>query len=125
MLRDDARLAPGRVCIDHVEEHTVRLALEAGHWIGMTLYPVTKCTPARAADMVEMFGTDRVMINSAGDWGPSDPLAVPEFIFEMRARGHGEATIRKLVYDNPLAFFARCPRFSFTPRDEAVATPAS
>jgi predicted metal-dependent TIM-barrel fold hydrolase len=125
MLRDDARLAPGRVCIDHVEEHTIRLALEAGHWIGMTLYPVTKCTPARAADMVEMFGTDRVMINSAGDWGHSDPLAVPEFIFEMRARGHREATIRKVVYDNPLAFFAQCPRFSFTPRDEGVATPAS
>ena len=64
---------PERVCIDHVEEHTIRLALDAGHWVGMTLYPITKCTPARAADMVEMYGTERIMVNSAGDWGHSDP----------------------------------------------------
>ena len=60
------------------------------------------------------------MVNSAGDWGHSDPLAVPEFILEMRARGHDEATIRKLVYENPLAFFSQCPRFPFTPRDPVL-----
>jgi predicted metal-dependent TIM-barrel fold hydrolase len=116
MLRGDRRIVPERVCIDHVEEHTIRPALEAGHWVGMTLYPTTKCTPARAADMVETYGTERIMVNSAGDWGHSDPLAVPEFIFEMRSRGHDEATIRKVVHDNPLAFFGQCPRFSFTPK---------
>ena len=115
MVRDDPRIEPERVCIDHVEEHTIRLALDAGHWVGMTLYPITKCTPARAADMVEMYGAERIMVNSAGDWGHSDPLAVPEFIFEMRSRGHDEATIRKVVYDNPLAFFSGCHRFRFTP----------
>jgi hypothetical protein len=119
MFRGDRRIQPERVCIDHVEEHTIRLALDAGHWVGMTLYPITKCTPARAADMVEMYGTERIMVNSAGDWGHSDPLAVPEFIFEMRSRGHDEATIRKVVHDNPLAFFGQCPRFSFTSRDLA------
>jgi predicted metal-dependent TIM-barrel fold hydrolase len=123
MLRQDSRIEPGRVLIDHVEEHTIQPALEAGHWVGMTLYPITKCTPARAADMIEMYGTDRIMANSAGDWGHSDPLAVPELIFEMRARGHDEATIRKVVYDNPLTFFRQCRRFDFTPRDAAaVAT---
>ena len=71
----------------------------------MTLYPTTKCTPARAADIIEMFGTERIMVNSAGDWGKSDPLAVPEFILEMRRRGHAEEVIRKVVYDNPLAFW--------------------
>src|SRR6267154_2334144 len=110
MLRDDGRISPERVCIDHVEEHTIRAALDAGHWVGMTLYPITKCTPARAADMVEMYGPERIMVNSAGDWGHSDPLAVPELIFEMRSRGHEEATIRKVVHDNPLAFFGQCPR---------------
>lgn len=116
MLRGDGRLTPGRVCVDHVEEHTIRPALEAGHWVGMTLYPYSKCTPARAADMVEIYGAERILINSAGDWGHSDPLAVPEFIFEMRARGHAEATIRTLVHDNPLRFFGQCHRFRYTPR---------
>src|SRR3954451_19656621 len=121
MLADDRRITPERVCIDHVEEHTIRPALEAGHWVGMTLYPITKCTPARAADMVETYGTERIMVNSAGDWGHSDPLAVPEFIFEMRARGHAEATIRKVVYDNPLAFFSGCSRFRFAEAGAAVS----
>ena len=120
MFRGDRRISPERVCIDHVEEHTIRPALEAGHWVGMTLYPTTKCTPARAADMVELYGTERIMVNSAGDWGHSDPLAVPEFIFEMRSRGHEEATIRKVVHDNPLAFFAQCPRFSYTSRGALI-----
>jgi predicted metal-dependent TIM-barrel fold hydrolase len=123
MIRDDPRIAPHRVCIDHVEEHTIRPALDAGHWVGMTLYPITKCTPARAVDMIEMYGDDRVMVNSAGDWGHSDPLAVPEFIFEMRSRGHEESSIHKIVYENPLAFFSQSSRFSFTPRD-SVATAA-
>jgi predicted metal-dependent TIM-barrel fold hydrolase len=105
MLRGDSRVTPHRVCVDHVEEHTVRLALDGGFWCGMTLYPTTKCTPARAADIVETVGTDRVMVNSAGDWGKSDPLAVPEFVQEMRRRGHPPAVIRKVVYDNPLAFW--------------------
>ena len=50
----------------------------------MTLYPTSKCTPSRAVDILEMVGLDRIMANSAGDWGKSDPLAVPELIFEMR-----------------------------------------
>jgi predicted metal-dependent TIM-barrel fold hydrolase len=111
MLRGDRRVKPDRVLIDHVEEHTVRLALEGGFWCGMTLYPTTKCTPERAVDIVEMVGTERVMVNSAGDWGKSNPLAVPEFIMEMKRRGHPEAAIRKLVFDNPLAFFAQSKRW--------------
>ena len=111
MVRSEPKIKPERVCIDHVEEHTIRPALEAGHWVGMTLYPISKCTPARAADMIEMYGTDRIMVNSAGDWGHSDPLAVPEFIFEMKSRGHDDALVNKIVFDNPLAFFSQCSRF--------------
>jgi predicted metal-dependent TIM-barrel fold hydrolase len=116
MLVSDSRLQPHRVLVDHVEEHTIGEVLDRGFWAGMTLYPVSKCTPARAADMVEQFGTERLCVNSAGDWGPSQPTAVPNFIFEMRRRGHSEATIRKVVYDNPLTFFRQCHRFQFTPR---------
>jgi uncharacterized protein len=117
MLVDDSRLTRQRVLVDHVEEHTVRAVLEEGFWAGMTLYPVTKCTPARAADIVEMYGPERLMVNSAGDWGPSKPTAVPDFIFEMRRRGHGENVIRKVVYENPLEFFGQSGNFHFTPRE--------
>ena len=45
MLKGDSRIKPHRVCIDHVEEHTVKLALNGGFWCGMTLYPTTRKTP--------------------------------------------------------------------------------
>src|SRR5579872_7225239 len=111
MLKGDRRVNPERVCVDHVEEHTVRHALDNGFWCAMTLYPTTKCTPQRAADILEMVGSERIMANSAGDWGKSNPLAVPELIQEMKRRGHPESTIRKVVYENPLTFFRQCKRW--------------
>jgi len=123
VLKNDSRVKPERVLVDHVEEHTVRLALDNGFWCGMTLYPTTKCTPARAADIIEMVGVERIMANSAGDWGKSDPLAVPELILELRRRGHGEELIRKVVYENPLAFWRQCARWRDWP--DQVNTPPS
>ncbi|HZL89773.1 MAG TPA: TatD family hydrolase [Pirellulaceae bacterium] len=123
MLIGDSRLDRSRVLVDHVEEHTVRHVLDEGFWAGMTLYPVTKCTPARACDIIEKYGADRLMVNSAGDWGPSKPTAVPDFIMEMRRRKHPESLIRKIVYENPLAFFSQSQNFHFVPREESeVAT---
>jgi len=110
-IRNQGRLDPGRVLVDHVEEHTVREVLDAGYWAGMTLYPDTKCTPQRAADVFEMHGTDRLWINSAGDWGASDPLAVPKCREEMRRRGHLEEVIRKVSFDNPRTFLSQSGRF--------------
>ena len=117
MLLDDRRVEPERVLIDHVEEHTVRLAKEEGFWCAMTLYPLTKCTPARAVDVIEMYGDDRIMVNSAGDWGPSNPVAVPDFIMEMRRRGYPDSKIKKIVYDNPLEFFRQSRNFKFREPD--------
>ncbi len=120
MLKGDSRIKPHRVCIDHVEEHTVRLALDNGFWCGMTLYPTTKCTPARACDIIEMVGTNFIMANSAGDWGKSDPLAVPELIQEMKRRGHKEADIKKVVFDNPLSFWRQANNWKEWPPEPSV-----
>ena len=110
-IKRNGRIEPGRVLIDHVEEHTVKLVLDAGHWAGMTLYPDTKCTPQRAADIIETYGSERLWINSAGDWGHSDPLAVPKAQLEMRRRGHDEALIRRISFDNPRTFLSQSGRF--------------
>jgi predicted metal-dependent TIM-barrel fold hydrolase len=115
MLCDDARITRERVLVDHVEEHTVRHVLDEGFWAGMTLYPVSKCTPARAANIVETYGPERLLVNSAGDWGPSKPTAVPDFILEMRRRGHSESVIRRVVYENPVQFFSQSRGFVFDP----------
>lgn len=113
MLKSDQRIEPSRVLVDHVEEHTIRAVLESGFWAGMTLYPVSKCTPERACDMIEMYGPERLCANSAGDWGPSKPTAIPDLILEMRRRGHSEALIRKVTYENPIEFFSQSANFNF------------
>ena len=112
VLKSDRRIQPGRVIIDHMEEHTVGMVLDAGFWAGMTLYPESKCTPARAVDIIEMYGQERLWMNSACDWGVSVPLAVPYTALEMRKRGHPESLIEKIVYQNPLAFLSQCPKFN-------------
>ncbi|MDP7009163.1 MAG: TatD family hydrolase [Phycisphaerales bacterium] len=109
---ENTSLSPDRVLIDHVEEHTVRAVLERGFWAGMTLYPNSKCTPQRAADIIELCGTDRLWINSAGDWGPSDPLAVPKCRNELANRGHQAETIDRISYKNPFEFLSKSGRFS-------------
>jgi len=110
-LKSDRRIRPERVIIDHVEEHTVELVLNAGFWAGMTLYPETKCSPARAVDILEIYGKERIWLNSACDWGVSDPLAVPKTALEMKKRGHRVAAIEKVVYQNPRKFLSQCPKF--------------
>lgn len=111
-IADNPKIDPGRVLIDHVEEHTVELVLDRGFWAGMTLYPETKCTPQRAADIIEVYGQERIWINSAGDWGPSDPLAVPKCRLEMKRRGHTPGTIAGISYENPRTFLSQCPKFN-------------
>lgn len=114
-LGNRPELDRGRVIIDHVEEHTISMALDAGYWAGMTLYPQSKCTAARAADMVECYGDERVWLNSACDWGVSDPLAVVKAGLEMRRRGHGPALVEKLLLENPAAFLSQCPGWKNNP----------
>lgn len=122
MLAGHSSLDRSRVLVDHVEEHTVEPVLEAGFWAGMTLYPVTKCTPARAVDIIEKFGAERLCVNSAGDWGPSKPTAVPDLILEMRQRGHSEELIRQVVYENPRKFFSQSRNFELPdPASRGVA----
>lgn len=106
------KINPARILVDHVEEHTVRMVLDRGIWAGMTLYPDTKCSAARAVDIMEMHGTERIWINSAGDWGRSDPLAVPKAVVTMRARGHTAADIHKISFDNPRAFLSQSGNFN-------------
>jgi uncharacterized protein len=111
VIKNEKRIKPERVIIDHVEEHTVRMVLENGFWAGMTLYPESKCTPARAIDILDMYGTERIWMNSACDWGISIPLAVPRTALEMRKRGYSDDVIDKMIYRNPIGFMSQSPKF--------------
>ena len=111
VLRGDKRIRPERCIIDHVEEHTIQLVLDAGFWAGMTLYPESKCSPARAVDMLDLYSHERIWMNSACDWGVSIPLAVPRTALEMKRRSWPADLIDKVIYRNPIQFLSQCPKF--------------
>ncbi|MBT8044779.1 MAG: TatD family hydrolase [Verrucomicrobiae bacterium] len=108
---NNAKVDPNRVIIDHIEEHTAGLVLDAGFWAGMTLYPESKCSLPRAVDILENFGMENIWMNSACDWGISDPLAVPKCMQEMKKRQHPADIIQKVVYDNPVKFLSQSRSF--------------
>lgn len=111
LIRSEPRLDPSRVLIDHAEEHTIREIKDRGFWYGLTLYPNSKGSPERAIDAVEIYGTDRICINSSADWSVSDPLSVLKCANEMRRRGHPAEAIDRVFYQNPHAFLSQCPKF--------------
>lgn len=104
-----------RVWIDHVEEHTVKSVLDAGYWAGMTLYPVTKCSSRRAVDILEKYGTERLLVNSSADWGPSDPFTLQECILEYRRRGHSLREAVEVFHNNPCRFLGQNPKWDIAP----------
>ena len=110
-----AGLAPERVWIDHVEEHTVKAVLDGGFWAGMTLYPLTKMTGERAADVLEMYGWERMLVNSSADWGPSDPFTLQACVLECRRRGFAESDLLDIFHNNSCRFLGQSPKWTVKP----------
>jgi uncharacterized protein len=102
---------PSRINIDHNTEETIQHTLDGGFYAGVTMYPRTKCTPQRARDMVETFGSERILLNSACDWEVSDPLTVPKAAKLMLQTGFTRAQTKRVVWDNPYHFLAQSPKF--------------
>jgi hypothetical protein len=98
------------VLIDHNNELTYDEVLASGCWCGFTIYPDTKMDEHRLVRIVEQHGIERVIINSAADWGRSDPLKVPKTVAALQAAGFAEVEIQRLVWDNPVAFFGQSGR---------------
>jgi hypothetical protein len=98
------------VLIDHNTEETLPLVLDTGCWAGHSIYPDTKMDEARMVALVQRYGAERIMINSAADWGISDPLKVPKTAAAMAGAGIAASEITRIVWDNPLSFFRQSGR---------------
>jgi uncharacterized protein len=115
ILKNDRRIKPQRVLIDHCEEHTIKLARDAGFWAGLTIYPVTKVTPQRGVDILEQFGPEMICVNSAADWGESSPSMLTDTYLEFRARGHTEGEALRIFHNNPCRFFQQSGKWKLDP----------
>ena len=109
----ESGIEPSMVLVDHNNELTIPLVRDTGHYAGFSIYPNTKMTPERMVEIFRKFGTERMIINSAADWGISDPLLVPKTVQVMLKSGMDEEEVQRVVWDHPIGFFAQSGRISF------------
>lgn len=100
-----------RILIDHNTEETMAIGRETECFLGLTVYPYSKLNPARASAIAKEFGSERLMIAGSADWGVSDPLSLVKVAEFFREDGHDEATIARILHDNPMALYSHTPKF--------------
>jgi predicted metal-dependent TIM-barrel fold hydrolase len=123
-LLREAGFPTERALVDHNNEETVPLVIESGCAMGFSIYPDTKMDEARMVAILQKYGTDRMIINSACDWGKSDPLKVPKTALLMRRKGFSEREIHKVVWENPVGFFAQSGRLDLAELERPVEAPS-
>lgn len=120
-LLKELRFPEEKVLIDHNNEETLPLVVKTGCWAGHSIYPKTKMDEERMVALVKKYGSERILINSAADWGVSDPLKVPKTVARMREAGIAAADVEKIVWRNPVAFFAQSGQLDLSEMEERPA----
>ncbi len=96
--------------VDHNNEITLPMVLDTGCWAGHSIYPNSKMDEQRMVSLVQQYGSQRIIVNSAADWGVSDPLKVPKTAAAMHDAGISDEEISKICWHNPIEFFAQSGR---------------
>ncbi|MCK8679613.1 TatD family hydrolase [Streptomyces lichenis] len=117
VVRESA-LPVDRVLLDHLNETTVKEAAGSGAWLGFSVYPDTKMDEDRMVAVLKEHGTARVLVNSAADWGRSDPLKTRRVGDAMLAAGFGEDEVDRVLWRNPVAFYGLSGRLRLDPPDD-------
>ena len=99
---DEHGIDPSKVVVDHNNEETVAETLDRGYWAAFSIYPSTKMGNARMVDILQQFGPERIIVDSACDWGISEPLGVAKTAKLALQRGVPEEHVRLVCYQNPL-----------------------
>ncbi|MGW4524527.1 TatD family hydrolase [Amycolatopsis sp. NPDC004378] len=111
----ESGIAPGRVVLDHLNEVTVAMVKESGSWMGFSIYPDTKMDEDRMVAILREHGTERVLVNSAADWGKSDPLKTRKTGDAMLAAGFTEDDVDRVLWRNPVEFYGQSGRLVLEP----------
>ncbi len=107
----ESDMNPDLIEIDHNTEETIALSRATGCYCGMTVYPISKLNPQRVSAIIREYGSERMVVNGSADWGVSDPLSLPKTVAVMREEGHDDAAIKRIVFDNAMAFYSASPNW--------------
>jgi predicted metal-dependent TIM-barrel fold hydrolase len=106
------KLDPGRVVIDHVNEETIKEVKDRGFWAAFSIYPHSKMTAERMVALVQQYGPERLIVDSACDWGISDPLSVPKTAKLFADHSIADDAIRLVTYANALSAYGQSGQIS-------------
>jgi predicted metal-dependent TIM-barrel fold hydrolase len=98
------------VLIDHLNELTAPVVAGTGCWLAFSVYPDTKMDERRTVAVLRELGTERMLVNSAADWGRSDPLKTVRTATAMRAAGFEPAEVERVFWRNPVEFYGQSGR---------------
>ncbi len=101
-VAEECGLAMEKLVIDHNNEETIQDVLDRGAWAAFSIYPHTKMSSERMVEIVKKYGPDRIILDSAGDWGISDPLAVPKTARLMLESGIDSSVVEKVAWQNAI-----------------------
>ena len=111
----DSPLAPSMVVVDHLNETNVGIVKDAGAWMGFSIYPDTKMDEKRLVAILHEYGTEKVLVNSAADWGKSDPLKTASTAKAMLAGGFSESDVDRVLWQNPVDFYGQSGQLILEP----------
>ncbi len=100
-----------RILMDHNTEETMSLTRNADLWAGLSVYPYSKLNPERVIAIQKKWGIEKLVANSAADWGVADPCSIPKVAEAMGKNGFTKRQVEQFVFDNPLRFYGQSGRF--------------
>jgi predicted metal-dependent TIM-barrel fold hydrolase len=117
----ESGLPAGHVLVDHLNETNVALVRDAGAWAGFSIYPDTKMDEHRMVALLQEYGLERMIVNSAADWGRSDPLKTVRTAHAMLEAGFTADDVDRVLWRNPVEFYGQSGNLVLDPVPGFVA----
>lgn len=112
LLCDEEGMPPHQVIVGHGNEDTVEDILSHGYWAALSLCSVNGMSCDALVNTVARYAGERIMVNSAAEWGWGHPLAVPGLAALMIQRGIPGEIVHAVCYANALQAYGSSGRMA-------------
>ncbi len=109
---EEHNMDPSKIIVDHNNEETVKEVLDRGYWAAFSIYPSTKMGNERMVEILAQYGANKIMVDSACDWGISEPLGVAKTAKLALQRGIPKEHVHKVCYQNALDAYGQSGQMS-------------
>ncbi len=111
-LCEEEGMPAHQVIIGQGNEETLPHIFAQGYWAALSLCSVNGMSCDTLVNTVARYGGERIMINSAAEWGWGHPLAVPGIAELMAQRGIPPEMIHVVCYDHSLTAYGSSGRMT-------------